>query len=91
MRFFNASHVDYSGLHERRPFLGKCFLVLAAILLPLSICGTAYVPIFVTMVVTLIAWFVAWFSIVGAFYRMPLSAAFLVQLAVISVRYCECA
>ena len=91
MRFFNASHVDYSGLHERRPALGKCFLVLAAILLPLSICGTEVVPIYITMLVTLAAWFAAWYTIVGAFYRMPLSAALLVQLAVISVRYCECA
>ena len=91
MRFFNASHVDYSGLHERRPELGKFFLLVAAILLPLSLSGSDYIPIYVTFGMTFVVWLAAWYLIVGVFYRIPLSAALLLQLVMMSYDTCGCA
>lgn len=84
MRYTNADHVDYSGLHERRAQLGQVFAGLGALMIVLSICGPAYLSAQWCLGITFLLWLAAWYCIIGVFYRLPLSAAILLQLVIIT-------
>ena len=85
MRYENAEHVDYSGLYERRSQVGLPLAVIGCLLIPISICGREFIDVHYLLLLTCALWFVAWYSIIGVFYRLPLSFAFLTQLVLITL------
>ncbi len=84
MKYENASHVDYSGLLGRRANIGLPLAILGALLIPVSICGRLYIDINILVVFTFLLWLLAWYLIVGTLYRLPITAAFLIQLIIVT-------
>jgi hypothetical protein len=84
MRYANAQHIDYSGLLGRRQQIGIPFAVAGGIMIAASVCYGSGICTHLLLLVNFLLWLAAWYLAVGILFRLPLSAAILLQLTIIS-------
>lgn len=89
MRYANAAHVDHSGLLGRRPQLGAALALVGGLLIPVSISGAAQESMSLLLLVTFLLWLLTWYLAVGILFRLPYSAAVLIQLIIITCQQLE--